>query len=126
MKPRVLLVEDDYINRLVTNKLLEKNFNLFNATNGDEALGMLENNHYDVVLMDINLGNEDLDGSKVMKIVKFDWKKANLFIYAVTSYAMPEDKANFLKEGFDRYFAKPFNKDELSKAIFEDAATLPN
>lgn len=116
----VLVVEDDPINLLIARKLLEKHFTITSVMNGHDALNAVNEKHFDVVLMDINLGDEDLDGIEVLRRIKLHKKFENLKIYAVTSYAMPEDKERFLNEGFDFYFAKPINKDQIISKIQED------
>lgn len=114
---KVLIVEDDPINMLIATKLLGKHFAIETAKNGNEALKVVGDMEFDVILMDINLGDDNLDGVEVMKRIKTDLKKEQVKIYAVTSYAMPEDRERFLNEGFDKYFPKPINKNEIIESI---------
>lgn len=120
MEIKVLIVEDDPINMLIARKLLEKHFKISTAVNGIDALNFIKNQAFDVVLMDINLGDDTLDGVEVMHRIKSNFPESNLKIYAVTSYAMPEDREKFLNEGFDAYFPKPINKDEIIERIHQD------
>ena len=120
MAIRVLIVEDDPINLLVAKKLLEKHFEITSATNGYQALEVIEKFDFDVILMDINLGDDALDGTEVMLKIKANPNKNFIKIYAVTSYALPEDRDRFLNFGFDYYFPKPINKDLIIEKIRED------
>ena len=70
-----------------------------------------------VIIMDINLGEDTLDGIEAMKIIRQMDGREGIQIFAITSYAMPEDKDKFLSLGFDRYFAKPYDKNLLIKEI---------
>jgi two-component system, cell cycle response regulator DivK len=112
-KKKILIVEDDEINMYIMDRLLKNEFILSKAKNGDEALLLAEKNHFDVILMDINLGNTSIDGIEVMKRIRIMESLKASRIFAVTSYAMPEDKKRFLNLGFDAYFAKPLKKEDL-------------
>jgi CheY-like chemotaxis protein len=112
-KKKILIVEDDEINMYIMDRLLKNEFILSKAKNGDEALSLAGKNYFDVVLMDINLGNTSIDGIEVMKRIRIMEKLSATKIFAVTSYAMPEDKQRFLNLGFDAYFEKPLQKEDL-------------
>jgi CheY-like chemotaxis protein len=112
-KKKILIVEDDEINMYIMDRLLKNEFILSKAKNGDEALLLAEKNNFDVVLMDINLGNTSIDGIEVMKRIRIMENIKIPRIFAVTSYAMPEDRKRFLSLGFDSYFAKPLQKEDL-------------
>lgn len=120
MAIRVLIVEDDPINLLVAKKLLEKHFEITSATNGYQALEIIESSDFDLILMDINLGDDAIDGTEVMQKIKGNPNKKYIKIYAVTSYALPEDRERFLSFGFDYFFPKPINKDLIIEKIKED------
>lgn len=103
---RILIVEDDRINALVLSKFL-KTFTCDLAPDGNIALDLFSKNNYDIVLMDINLGDENLDGVEVQRRIRADYGGAGTPIIAVTAYAMPEDRERFLNAGFDEYLKKP-------------------
>jgi CheY-like chemotaxis protein len=112
---RILLVEDDSINAFVFKKFLEDKFLIDHAKNGTLALSMYEEGKYDLVLMDINLGEENFTGIDVMKALR----KLNdkLSIIALTAYASTGDRMSFLKQGFTEYIAKPVNRNLLIEKI---------
>jgi two-component system cell cycle response regulator DivK len=120
----ILIVEDDPINILVAEKLLEKNFNIHTAKSALDAIDSVTKKYFDVILMDINLGDEQLDGIDVMKKIRNELNINSCKIYAVTSYALFDDREHFLKEGFDAYFSKPINKELIIKTINQDYAIV--
>jgi two-component system cell cycle response regulator DivK len=114
----VLYVEDDQINVLIMQLMLQELVSLEIASDPEMALEMAENQRYDLVLMDINLGHNRIDGVELMHVMRERWAyfKAVPF-FAVTAYALPGDRECFLKQGFDDYFSKPVDKEALRAAI---------
>lgn len=120
--PRIFIVEDDKMNKLVFRKMLDSVAELIICSDGDEALQKFEyelnnNRKIDIVLMDINLP-APWDGIKVMKEIKSKFIQAqNIPFVAQTAYAMSGDKKIMLEEGFDDYISKPIDKSELFQII---------
>jgi two-component system, cell cycle response regulator DivK len=105
---RILYVEDDPINAYVLQKMLS-NFTIDIAKNGEEGMNLSAENEYDLVLMDINLGDPEKDGIYYLKeLRKTRYQKKP--IVAVTAYAMSGDRERFMDAGFDEYFSKPIEK----------------
>lgn len=102
---------------LIARKFLEKRFDVDTSFSGEKALEMVAEKPYDVVIMDINLGEDTLDGIEAMKRIREMPEAKATGVFAITSYAMPEDKDRFLQLGFDEYFAKPYDKNVLINAI---------
>ncbi len=115
-KPQILIVEDDETNRFIMLKNLEE-YDCDFAIDGAEVLRKIQQKRYDVILMDINLGNDKLNGEILMRIIKMDPQQLNARIIAVTSYAMDGDREHFLQAGFDMYLSKPILRRELLEAI---------
>lgn len=117
-KITILYVEDDKINALVVKKLLGRFFETIDVvTDGEKCLEQVKKKHYDLILMDINLGEGKMDGIQTMQALRLLPDYRQVPIFAVTSYAMPEDPQRFLDLGFDAYYAKPINAQELAKGI---------
>lgn len=116
-KANILIVEDNEINALVIQRLIEPVANPVHAINDKQAFQAMEEHHFALVLMDINLGGHSLDGEQIMKQLKADPRFADLPIFAVTSYAMPGDEQRFLQAGFDAYFSKPINREKLITGV---------
>ena len=116
-RKRLLCVEDDDINAFILEKILSDVFDLTIVADGDSCLQLAETERFDVVLMDINLGRDKQDGRTVLlQLRELDTYKETP-IFAITSYALPGDKEQFLNSGFDNYFSKPLNKQHLLEAI---------
>ena len=116
----ILIVEDNEINAKVLEimlKDLQYQFNLSIAHNADEALSATGASQYDLILMDINLGDGSMDGVEVMKKLRESESYYSTPIYAVTCYSLPGDKERFLKAGFDKYFSKPVDQKQLLSEI---------
>ncbi len=114
----ILYVEDNKINAMVMDKMLSKNnSNVILAENGSQALKVVKDKALDLILVDINLGLNQMDGCELLqRFRKLDILK-NIPVFAVTAYAMPGDKQRFMNVGFDNYFSKPVNFDELLSVI---------
>lgn len=114
----ILYVEDNKINAMVMNKMLSKeNSQVTIAENGIQALEIVKKSMPDLILLDINLGKNQMDGCEVLKKIKELPKEKNPPIFAVTAYAMPGDEKHFRNIGFDQYFSKPVNFTELLSEI---------
>ncbi|MEO0470971.1 MAG: response regulator [Bacteroidota bacterium] len=116
-KLNVLIVEDNKINAIVLRKGIEKLCHVKWARNDTEAFAATAKEDFQLILMDINLGGDSLDGEAIMRKIKSDDRFADMHIYAVTSYAMPGDRERFIAAGFDEYFAKPIDKKALLRSI---------
>jgi len=119
LTPKVLIIEDDAINAFVLQKFIEKKYTAVMAKNGHEALHILQKETFSVILMDINLGDEALDGVQLLQKIRAIPSQASTTVFAVTSFAMRGDKEAFLKAGFDQYFSKPIEHSVIMKAIEE-------
>lgn len=107
----ILVVEDNHIDVMVVRALLDKYFNLHIYTNGQDALDAMEKSNFDIVLADINLKNENMDGVALMKKIRENKKHAHTKIFAVTAYY--ENRNYFLEQGFDELLTKPVIKEEI-------------
>ncbi|GAA4278012.1 response regulator [Aquimarina mytili] len=114
----ILYVEDNKINAMVMDKMLSKHdSNVVIAENGSQALKVVREKNLDLILVDINLGLNQMDGCELLqRFRKLDILKS-IPVFAVTAYAMPGDRQRFMNIGFDNYFSKPVNFDELLSAI---------
>ncbi|WNJ20625.1 response regulator [Pontibacter sp. G13] len=113
----ILIVEDNPINALVLQKMLNAQFDTRWAKNDHEAFAEVNKHPISLILMDINLGGESMDGEEIMQELRKDPTYLQLPIFAVTSYAGPGYERKFLEAGFDRYFSKPVNRQALMESI---------
>ena len=115
-KIRILLVENEILNASVIKLMLQNNFDIEVAQNGEKALEFIKNNDYDLFLMDINLG-EGIDGLVVTKIIRKLSKYTKTPIIAITAYTMEYNKEEFIEAGCSDYILKPFSKETLLNKI---------
>ncbi|MEP1093696.1 MAG: response regulator [Cyclobacteriaceae bacterium] len=117
---KILTVEDNDINAMLMDRLLEElNFSIEHtiAESATQALAKTDTIIYDLVLMDINLGDGQMDGTEVLKILRTKDGYKPIPIFAVTCYALPGDKERFLEMGFNEYVSKPIDHDLLLSKI---------
>jgi CheY-like chemotaxis protein len=120
-KLRILLAEDNVINRLVAVRLLEKRgHSITVAVNGREVLAALENpaaGPFDVVLMDVQM--PEMDGFEATAAIRHKEKTlgTHLPIVAMTAHAMKGDRERCLAAGMDGYVSKPIQARDLFDAI---------
>lgn len=115
----VLVVEDNAINKIVMKKMLKEiGYNkVKTAANGVEALKLMENIKFDIILMDIQM--PELDGVETTQIIRENEKKSGerIPIIAITAHALKGDKEKFLCKGMDDYISKPVNINELNEKL---------
>ncbi len=116
---RVLVVEDDRVNRMTVSRMLERQgIAVDEALNGQEALERLREKAYDLVLMDVQMPVMDgLEAAKAIRNGEAGQDKARVPIVALTAHAMTEIKKTFRDAGMDGYLAKPFELDALLGVI---------
>lgn len=115
-KNRVLFVDDDAASRSVLSLFLRKLCEIDVAANGDEAIQLLRDNNYSLILLDISLG-KGITGIDLLKMIRADGRTTHLPVMAITAHAMVGDRERFLNEGFNEYISKPFSKDQLLNKI---------
>jgi two-component system sensor histidine kinase/response regulator len=116
---RVLLAEDNAVNRMLATRILEKKGHTVVATvNGIEALAALKDCQFDLVLMDVQM--PEMDGFDATAAIRLKEKTTGRHqpIVAMTAHAMKGDEERCLAAGMDGYLSKPIRQDELD-AILE-------
>ena len=113
---RVLLAEDNVSNQKVTMTMLKRlGYNADVAANGKEALRALENQSYDLVLMDVRM--PEMNGLEATRIIRQRWPGKGPKIIAITAFALQGDKEKCLAAGMDDYISKPVRMNELAKLL---------
>ena len=116
----ILIVEDNDINAKVLELMLRNldfDYTTSFAENADKAFSIIDQKEFDLILMDINLGDGQMTGTEVMQELKQRDSYRDIPMYAVTCYSLPGDKEKFLAAGFDKYISKPINQEELLKEV---------
>ncbi|MGC2061853.1 MAG: response regulator [Thermodesulfovibrionales bacterium] len=129
LKAHILLAEDNPVNQQVARSFLE-NFgcDVQVVNNGAEAIKALENNAYDLVLMDCQM--PEMDGYAATKIIRereassgnnglilHDAKPARIPVIALTAHALEGSREQCLAAGMDDYLSKPFSQEKLFAVI---------
>ncbi len=121
LRARVLLVEDNEVNQLVTRELLTlRGAEVDVVDDGAQALDRLREQRYDVVLMDCHM--PVMDGFDCTRAVRDPARGAldpGVPILALTANAFAEDAARCLEAGMDAYLAKPARTDDLVRLVRE-------
>jgi len=115
---RILLVEDNRVNQVLATRILEKQgHHIRIAGNGLEALAILKNNTFDLVLMDIEM--PEMDGLEATRSIRENESTSgkHLPIIAMTAHAMSGDKDKYLKAGMDAYISKPIQARQLLEMV---------
>jgi len=109
---RILLVEDNEINQEVAiGQLEDAEVFVDLAENGEVALGMIRDNDYDIVLMDMQM--PVMDGIEATRIIRSEPRFKSLPIVAMTANAMESDRELCLEAGMNDHIAKPIDPDQL-------------
>lgn len=115
---KVLIAEDSSVIQTITKKVLEvQNCQITAVKNGRQVLEKLENEDFDVILMDINM--PIMDGMECARHVRSftDRKKAAIPIIAITGNARNYTMEDFKEVGINEYLQKPINFDKLVETV---------
>jgi PAS domain S-box-containing protein len=120
-RPTILLVEDNASMAEMTQAMIGKRATLLHGASTTEARNILESVTPDLILMDINLG-EEMTGLDFTRELKAKGLGQYSRIVALTAYALPKDRLMALEAGCDDYLAKPFSKSVLLEMIEKNLA----
>ena len=117
---KVLLVEDNELNREIANDILiENGFEVTNAVNGLDALQKIKNateGQFDIVLMDVQM--PVMDGYEATKEIRaLNTKISTIPIIAMTANAFEEDRQNAFHAGMNDHIAKPIDIKKLNDTL---------
>ena len=105
---KVLVADDDAINREVLGELLKPDYTVVLARNGAQTLERAGRHLPDLILLDVMM--PDMDGYEVLRRLRGDPQTAHIAIIFISGLDRPEDEANGLKMGASDYIVKPFNQ----------------
>ncbi|WNH13287.1 ATP-binding protein [Thalassobellus suaedae] len=120
---KILVVEDNKINQMITKKILTKmNLKCDIIDNGEDAVEMIKANNYNIVLMDIHMPG--ISGMEATKRVRaFD---KELTIFALTAVTIEDKMHEFDEAGFTDIIPKPFKQEEFEKKLYNALANNSN
>ncbi|MDE1920168.1 MAG: PAS domain S-box protein [Candidatus Omnitrophica bacterium] len=115
---RILLAEDNMVNQRIAIKILEKlGWQVTAVANGQEALNILNDQTFDVILMDDSM--PVLGGVETVAVIRREEKQTGLHVpvIAMTANAMAGDREKYLGAGMDGYVSKPIDRQLLYEEI---------
>lgn len=117
---KLLLAEDNKFNQIVAKKTIEKEYDNIEVTiaqNGSEAIELLKENHFDIILMDLQM--PVMDGYEATQFIRdcLDETKAQITILAMTADAQIAQNDKFRKFKMDDYVLKPFRPKQLFEKL---------
>ncbi|MFW5883645.1 MAG: ATP-binding protein, partial [Verrucomicrobiota bacterium] len=123
---KILLVEDNAVNRKVADIMLSKlGFTATHARDGVEALDFLQESYYDIVLMDVQMPRMDgLEATERIRAGECGEDRKEIFIIAMTAYAMQGDSERCFEAGMNDFLPKPVKREKLADMIENCVRTI--
>jgi len=108
---RILIAEDNLINQKIAMKILSKlGYSPALANNGKEVMEMVAHDHYDMILMDVQM--PEMDGLEATRMIR-TCLEIQPVIMAMTANVLQGDRDNCIQAGMDDYISKPIDLKEL-------------
>lgn len=105
---KILVVEDDEVNLMIAEHILGKEgYNVQTVNNGEEAIEVVQNHIFDLILMDIEM--PIMDGLEATPILRTMQNGKTIPIIALTAHSIPEKLLEFEMAGMNDYIIKPFD-----------------
>ena len=114
---KILIVEDVQLNTDLLTQLLEDEYELVTAVDGQQALALATEHRPDLILMDMSLPL--MDGYEATRRLKANPDLAHITIIGLSAHAMSGDEQKALDAGCDGYLTKPLNEDLLFDKLDE-------
>lgn len=112
----LLLVEDMPINRQIASIVLESwGVVVTMACDGAQALLLLKERHFDIILMDIQMPG--MDGYETARLIRKDHRFSLLPIIAITAHVMPEEQLKIIAAGMEDFLPKPMDPEQVFKCL---------
>jgi CheY-like chemotaxis protein len=108
-KAKILVVDDTPVNIQVLNEALDKEFDVFFALNGNEALQKAQELEPDLIMLDIMM--PEMDGFEVCRRLKGNDRLRNIPVIFITALSQTKEESQGLALGAADYISKPFNPD---------------
>ncbi|MCU1301551.1 MAG: response regulator receiver protein [Candidatus Sulfotelmatobacter sp.] len=114
--PKILLVEDNEMNRdMLSRRLERRGHSVVMAQDGEQGLSMASTEMPDLILMDISL--PFMDGCEVTRRLKADKRTRDIPVIALTAHALVTDRVKAINAGCDDYDTKPVEFSRLIEKI---------
>jgi len=117
-KIKVMIVEDNFLNRKLATDLLElEGYWILPCPDAESALEILKTDSPAIILMDVALPG--MDGLELTRLLKAEPKTKDIKIIALTAFAMLPDKTRVMDAGCDGYITKPIDTRKFPGQILE-------
>jgi CheY-like chemotaxis protein len=115
-QPTILVIENEVSNRILIERVLStRGYCCLSASNGREALEILDRERVDLILTDLSM--PVLDGYRTTQLIRARPALANVPIVAVTAYALHDENEAALQIGCNEYLTKPFKPRQLLEVV---------
>lgn len=115
-RPTILIVENEVSNRILVERVLStRGYRCLSASNGQEALNILDREGVDLILTDLSM--PILDGYRTTQLIRARPHLANVPIVAVTAFALHDDAEAAKQIGCTEYLTKPFKPRQLLEVV---------
>lgn len=115
-QPTILIIENEVSNRILIERVLStRGYRCLSASNGQEALNMLDYEQVDLILTDLSM--PVLDGYRTTQLIRERPALAQVPIVAVTAYALSDENEAALRIGCTEYLTKPFKPRQLLEVV---------
>jgi CheY-like chemotaxis protein len=115
-QPTILIVENEISNRILIEKVLStRGFRCLSASNGREALDIVDHEAVDLILTDLSM--PILDGYRTTQLIRARPALAQVPIVAVTAYALNDENEAAMQIGCNEYLTKPFKPRQLLEVV---------
>ena len=115
-QPTILIIENEVSNRLLIERVLStRGYRCISASNGQEALNILDKEYVDLILTDLSM--PVLDGYRTTQLIRERPTLANVPIVAVTAYALNDENEAAIQIGCNEYLTKPFKPRQLLEVV---------
>jgi CheY-like chemotaxis protein len=114
LEPVALVVDDNQLNSGLAGHMLKRlGWRSACAASGEEALRMLAEQHFDLVLLDLRM--PAMSGEEVCRRIRSDLGNTSLPVVAYTAHGMPEERSRMLQAGFNGLLIKPISFDDVRR-----------
>ena len=115
-QPAILIIENEVSNRILIERVLStRGYRCISASNGQEALNILDYERVDLILTDLSM--PVLDGYRTTQLIRERPALANVPIVAVTAYALSDENEAAMQIGCNEYLIKPFKPRQLLEVV---------
>src|SRR5215472_5679676 len=115
-QPTILIIENEVSNRILIERVLStRGYRCISASNGQEALLILDRENVDLILTDLSM--PVLDGYRTTQLIRERPTMASVPIVAVTAYALNDENEAAMQIGCNEYLTKPFKPRQLLEVV---------